>query len=106
MSQTREGPTDEVLSKEEAMRRFLARKAGNSAPSASAASTGEEAMRKQEQAALKKALADKLITEAATAGKNDLALQRFLSRKGIKRESSSAQQGSGKRQQQSCLAAC
>jgi len=91
------------------MRRFMARKAGSSpvASPASPAESSEAALRKKdEEAALKKALADKLIAEAASGRKNDLALQRFLERKGIKRESPETQRGGGKRHQQSCLAAC
>ena len=106
---------NEVLSKEEAMRRFMARKATNSGTSTlvnsqplSRADSAEERTKRQQEDSRKRALAQKLIEQQAiSGGKNSMVLQRFLERKGLKREASSGvDESSPPKRLQSCMAAC
>jgi len=106
---------NEVLSKEEAMRRFMARKATNSGTCTlvnsqplSRAESAEERTKRQQEDSRKRALAQKLIEQQAiSGGKNSMVLQRFLERKGLKREASSGvDESSPPKRLQSCMAAC
>jgi hypothetical protein len=93
----------EVLSKEEAMRRFMARRASTSSTvdSGSQPKSAEALEKMQQENARKKELAEKLIKQQG--GKNAMVLQRFLERKGLKRDapggSESEDSSSAKRQQ-------